>query len=120
MKKIFTLFLLSILPIYSHALVSFENLFQKPNSDYFYTCSAQQCGSWLGEQYQILVNDLRTISGEYNISIEFYEYLYQLDNERTNIINNIFQKYENTSNEIAEEEDKYSLNCQKYEKIFED
>ena len=61
------------------AFVSFEYLFQKPNSDYFYTCSFQQCGSWLGEQYQLLINDLRTVSGEYNISEEYYEYLNQLD-----------------------------------------
>lgn len=116
MKKIFTLFLLISIPIYSHALVSFENFFQKPNSDYFYTCSGgyNSCGSWLGEQYQLLFNELQTISGEYSISIELYEYLNQLDNKRTNIINDISQKFDAITTEIGEEEQKYTLNCKKY------
>ena len=117
MKKTFALFLFILMPIYSHALVSFDNFFQKPNSDYFYTCSVgyNSCGSWLGEQYEILLNELQIISGEYSISIERYEYLNKLNNKRTVIIDNISQKYDDISFVIGEEEDKYSFNCKKYE-----
>ena len=117
MKKTFALFLFILMPIYSHALVSFDNFFQKPNSDYFYTCSVgyNSCGSWLGEQYEILLNELQIISGEYSISIERYEYLNKLNNKRTVIIDNISQKYDDISFDIGEEEDKYSFNCKKYE-----
>ena len=121
MKKIILLLFLIFSATSSKAMVTFDYLFQHPNSHTFATCAPpNQCGGSYLQEFQLLKQELQIISGENNISWDLYEYLDQLDIERTNIVNDIVEKYE-TKIEIATvKEEEFVNNCEfstKYLKV---
>ena len=63
------------------------------------------------QEFQILKQELQIISGENNITYDLYEYLDQLDIERTNFVNDIVQKYEAKIEIATAREEEFVNNC---------
>ena len=74
MKKKFLLLFLVFSAASSKAMVTFDYLFQHPNSHTFANCvpPSQRVGSYL-QEYQLTKLELQIISGENNITSDFYD-----------------------------------------------
>ena len=120
MKKILLLLFLIFSATSSKAMVTFDYLFQHPNSHTFATCAPpNQCGGSYLQEFQLLKQELQIISGENNISWDLYEYLDQLDIERTNIVNDIVEKYETKIEIVTVKEEEFVNNCEFSTKYLE-
>ena len=112
MKKKLLLLFLIFSAASSKAMVTFDYLFQHPNSHTFATCAPpSQCGGSYLQEYQLIKQELQIISGENNITYDLYEYLDQLDIERTNVVNDIIQKYEAKIEIATNREEEFVDNC---------
>ena len=119
-KKIILLLFMIFSATSSKAMVTFDYLFQHPNSHTFATCAPpNQCGGSYLQEFQLLKQELQIISGENNISWDLYEYLDQLDIERTNIVNDIVEKYETIIEVATVKEEEFVNNCEFSTKYLE-
>ncbi|MDA9767053.1 hypothetical protein N9B76_01430 [Candidatus Thioglobus sp.] len=97
----------------AQSMVVFDYLFQQPYSHTFTTCvPPNQCGGSYLQEFQALEQYLQIISGENNISYDLYEYLNQLDIERTSTFNDFAQKYESKEQKLIEKDEAFEKKCE--------
>ena len=121
MKTLLTLFVL----LFSSSLVAepkisdFSYLYEHPNSHYFFTCGAgklnifggSSCGSYLGEQYEKLIKELKEVTGLKKINVEIYKNIEILDKNRSMLIESTEVNFDSYLLKIKKNEDKLDLNC---------